>query len=48
MRLIIDANAVLSVAIDLQRFQPIAGRLAKVVQAIGVIEHLQLAARAQP
>jgi hypothetical protein len=43
--LIVDSNAVLALAVALQGFQPVACRLTKIVEAIGVIEYLQFATR---
>jgi hypothetical protein len=40
--LLIDADAVLPPPIALQRFEPIAGRYAEIVQRSGLIQHTQL------
>ena len=41
--LAVDANAVLALALILQRFQPVGGRYSQVIQSLRRIEHPQLA-----
>jgi hypothetical protein len=47
-KLVVDSKTVPAAAVALERFEPVAGRTAQIVERLSDVEHLQLAFRDRP